>query len=135
MIPSSFINLGETNMKLRNFALTLVAAASLGAGPSLAGNSDVWLSNKTGHAIREIYLSPAGQAQWGGDRLLDSAAIESGRLILLKFGAPLACVQDLKVVFEDNDRVAVMTSLDMCAMDLLSLKLDSATRTIVALQQ
>ena len=122
-------------MKLRNLGLLLTAAASLAAGPSFAGDADVWLVNNTGHPIREIYLSPASQGQWGGDRLLDNAAIDNEKQIFLKFGARLACVQDLKVVFADNDAESVVASLDMCAIDKLSLQFYPATRTTIALKQ
>ncbi|QJR14611.1 hypothetical protein [Usitatibacter palustris] len=122
-------------MKLRTFGLMLTAAASLGAGPSFAGDSEVMLANNSGHAIREVYLSPAGQNQWGGDRFQDNAAMENGTQIVLKFGARLACVQDMKVVFADNNAEAVMTSLDMCAISKVNLKFDPKTRTTIALKQ
>src|SRR3954469_18061627 len=66
---------GGSKMKLRNFGLTLTAAAAMAAGPSIAAESEVWLVNNSGRAIREIYLSPASHGQWGGDRLLDNAAV------------------------------------------------------------
>jgi len=122
-------------MKLRNFGLMLTVVASLAAGNSFAGDAEVWLVNSTGHPIREIYLSPATRSQWGGDRLLDNAAIENQKQVLLKFGARLACVQDLKVVFEDDDSEAVVANLDMCAIDKVTLRFDSAARTFVALKQ
>ena len=62
------------------------------------------------------------------------AVTGDGRQILLKFGARLACMQDLKVVFEDNDAEAVLVSLDMCSIDKLSLKFDATTRTTIALK-
>jgi hypothetical protein len=122
-------------MKLHTFGLVLTAAASLASAPSFAGDSEVWFANNSGHAIREVYLSPASQGQWGGDRFQDNAAMENGTQILLKFGARLSCMQDLKVVFADNNAEAVMTSLDMCSINKVSLKFDPKTRTTIALKQ
>jgi hypothetical protein len=122
-------------MKLRSLGMMLTLGACLAAGSSFAGDADVWLVNKTGYPISQIYLSATHQNQWGSDRLQDNAAFETDNWIFLKFGARLACAQDIKVVFEGSDTQVVWENLDVCQIDKLTLKYDQVTKTVTALKQ
>ena len=58
------------DMKLRQIGLAVLFVSGLAAsGLASAGNADFTLVNKTGYAIREVYLSPAHKTKWGNDRL------------------------------------------------------------------
>jgi hypothetical protein len=131
-----FTNLWENAMmKLRNLVMMLTVGASMAAGSSFAGDTDFWLVNKTGYPIREIYISAAHKSQWGGDQLGNKEVMANNKSLFLKFKDRAACMQDMKVVFEDNSSVAVWENLDLCEIDKLSLKYDRATKKVTALKQ
>lgn len=106
------------------FRSGLVAIAMLAAGlfsPVQAGEADFTLVNRTGYTLREIYLSPSKSNTWGKDRMGDDV-LENGKSRLFKFGEKGACMQDLKVVFEDDGSDVTWEGFDLCSINKITLR-------------
>jgi hypothetical protein len=80
------------------------AAASAPAQPSGDKTSNLTIYNKTDWAVHHLYVSPAGQSQWGADQL-GEVTIEPGSSFKLN---DIPCdTYDIKVVDEDGDECVI----------------------------
>ena len=120
------------NMKLRQFGLAALFFSGLTAASlACAGNADFTLVNKTGYALSEVYLSPAHKTKWGPDRLgHDTLANNKSRVF--KFTDRASCVQDLKVVFDDDGSDVTWEDFDLCELNKITLKYNRKTREVSA---
>ena len=109
-------------MKLRQFGCAMVLVSGLiGTGMAVAGNADFTLVNKTGYTLREIYISASKKSHWGPDRLGQNN-LEPNQARLFEFSDKASCMQDLKVVFDDDDTEVTWGSLDLCVLNKITLK-------------
>lgn len=109
---------------------TLSFLASFAASVQ-AGEADFTLLNRTGYAIREVYISPANRKSWGTDRLGDGT-LENGRSRLFKFSDRAACQQDLMVVFDDDNSEVTWENFDLCEINKITLKYNRRSREVSA---
>ncbi len=111
----------------------LLGAATLSvfAGSAIAGDADFTLVNRTGFALREVYISPSHKNNWGKDRMGDYT-LENGKGRLFKFADKSACEQDIKVVFDDDSSEVVWEEIDLCAINKITLKYNRKTRIVSA---
>ena len=119
-------------MKLRQISLALMFVSGLAAsGIASAGDADFTLVNKTGYAIREVYLSPAHKTKWGNDRL-GSNTLDNNKQQLFKFADKASCKQDLMVVFDDDGSEVIWEDFDLCDLNKITLKYNRKTRVVSA---
>lgn len=98
-------------------------AAAPPAAATTGSSTSFGLANATGSAISELYVSPTKSKTWGKD-ILGDHTIEDGEV--WKITVPKAkgrCMQDLKVVFDDNSE-AIWESLDLCDLTKITLTYD-----------
>ena len=104
---------------------SLVAAAGLSLGlmstGAFAQNADFDLTNSTGYPIRELYVSPSKAKTWGGD-VLCKHVINNGDMWHITFprGAS-SCMQDIKIVFDDDSSEVVWEDFDLCKINKITL--------------
>jgi len=67
-----------------------------------SSESSVRIVNKTGYAIHEVYIRPAGASNWGSDRL-ESTIIRNGHSISVKLPSSASNRFDICLVDVDND--------------------------------
>ena len=101
------------------------------SGIASAGSADFTLVNKTGYALREVYLSPAHKTKWGNDRL-GQDTLENNKSRLFKFSDKSSCVQDLMVVFDDDGSDVTWEDFDLCALNKITLKYNRKTKVVSA---
>lgn len=119
-------------MKLFRTSLLFTAlSAALVSNSALAGAADFTLVNRTGYALREVYISPSNKNAWGNDRLGDSV-MDHNRQRLFKFSDKSSCSQDLKVVFDDDDSEVIWEDFDLCELNKITLRYNRKTRTVSA---
>ena len=119
-------------MKLRQIGLALFLLSGLAAsGVANAGAADFTLVNRTGYALREVYISPANKASWGSDRL-GRNVLDNNKQRLFKFGDRGSCRQDLKVVFDDDDSEVIWEDFDLCELEKITLRYNRKTDTVSA---
>lgn len=111
----------------------LLSAAALAAfaGSAIAGSADFTLVNRTGFALREVYISPSHKNDWGKDRMGDYT-LENGKARLFKFSDKSACMQDIKVVFDDDESEVIWEEIDLCEINKITLKYNRKTRVVSA---
>lgn len=114
----------------RQFLLSAIATVLL-TGTAIAGDADFTLVNRTGYALREVYISPSHKNAWGRDRMGDNV-LENGKARLFKFSDKSSCEQDLKVVFDDDDSEVVWEDIDLCELNKITLKYNRKTRMVSA---
>ena len=120
------------DMKLRQIGLTVLFVSGLAAsGVASAGDADFTLVNKTGYALREVYLSPTHKTNWGSDRL-GSNTLENNKSRVFKFADKASCVQDLMVVFDDDGSDVTWEDLDLCDLNKITLKYNRKTKLVSA---
>ena len=114
----------------RNLMLGAVSAV-LAVSAAIAGDANFTLVNKTGYTLREVYISPSHKQDWGKDRMGDGV-LDNGRSRLFKFSDKSACLQDLMVVFDDDDSQVVWEEFDLCALNKITLKYNRKTQQVSA---
>ncbi|PWS35329.1 hypothetical protein DFH01_16985 [Falsiroseomonas bella] len=88
-------------MLLRRIVLAALAAL-LSAGPALAqADPSFNLVNRSGQPIRELYVSPVSNPNWGHD-LLGSDVLPDGRAFPVRIPPSAGCRQDVRVVYADG---------------------------------
>ncbi len=88
---------------------------------SRAQNADFQLVNKTGYAISEVYVSPSKSRSWGKD-ILGRHVIDDGEAWNLSFPhSKSQCVQDLKIIFEDDNSSVIWDGFDLCEIHKITL--------------
>lgn len=118
----------------RLLAPLFTACISLAPFAAFAGDADFTLVNGTGYTIREVYISAANRNAWGRDRLGDGELANS-KSKLFKFSDSANCVQDIKVVFDDNNAEVVWEDLDLCEINKLTLKYNRSAKTVSAIKE
>jgi hypothetical protein len=117
--------------KLSHTFLFTALAGGLFAGSALAGDADFTLVNRTGYDIREVYISPSHKNAWGKDRMGDNL-LENGKRRLFKFSDKSSCMQDMKVVFDDDASEVVWEEIDLCELNTITIKYNRKTREVSA---
>jgi hypothetical protein len=118
----------KLNKTLLAAALT---AALFASAPSMAGDADFTLVNKTGYTLREIYISPANKKNWGSDRM-GKNTLGNNKSRLFKFSDKASCEQDLRVVFDDDGSEVIWEDFDLCTINKITLKYDRKSNTVSA---
>ena len=116
------------------FARTLLVAASLlvAIPAAQAQDADFTLINSTGYPLREVYVSPSKQENWGPDRLGDGI-LADGASKLFRFPKSQAtCMQDLKVVYDDDGTSSKWEGINLCEIDKIRLRYNRQTDTSTA---
>ena len=112
--------------------LAFVLGLSLVAGTAAAQNADFSLVNRTGYPISEVYVSPTKAKSWGKD-ILGRHTIEKGETWKLTFPQSKSqCVQDLKIVFEDDNSEVVWENFNLCEIEKITLTYDRKSGTTSA---
>lgn len=110
----------------------VLLASALGfSGAALAGDADFTLVNRTGYDISEVYISPANKNNWGRDRL-GRNLLENGRSKLFTFSDSANCVQDLKVVFDDDNSSVIWEDFDLCELHKITIRYNRRTGEVSA---
>jgi hypothetical protein len=104
-------------------ALAIVALA----GPALAAGASFTLVNRAAVAIRELFVTPAGDANWGQNRVTGHP-IPPGGSFLVKRRADGNCILDLRAVFADG-RAEERKSLNTCNVDTVAVGMAATTAT------
>ena len=121
-------------MQIRKFSAAVLFLLSLlasGFAFAATGDADFTLTNRTGITIREIYVSPTARNQWGRDRLGDNT-LANGASRHFKFGDSASCIQDIKVVFEDDTPDTVWGKIDLCKIEKITLRYNRQTKAVSA---
>ena len=119
-------------MLFKHAVLTIITLAAISAvSPTLAGDADFTLVNRTGYAIREVYIAPSKSTNWGNDRLGDGT-LGNGRQRLFKFSDKSSCKQDLQVIFDDDASEVVWENFDLCVINKITLKYNRSSKTVSA---
>jgi hypothetical protein len=92
-------------------ALTLVPGG-VGAALAQAENPSFNLVNRAGMAVKELYVTPAGDANWGRNRLAGTT-IAAGASYPVRRRIDGNCIFDLRVVFADG-RIEDRRDLNTC---------------------
>jgi hypothetical protein len=82
--------------------LARVLLLLLAAAPAAAqGDPSFTLVNRSGQAIRELYVSPVVETTWGRD-WLNGQVLPDGRSLPVRLSPAGGCRQDIRVVFGDG---------------------------------
>ena len=101
------------------------------SGLAYAGDADFMLVNRTGYAINEVFISPTKKDNWGKDRL-GSNQLLNGQARKFKFGDTKNCVQDIQVVFTDDESEVEWEGFNLCELDKITLRYNRKTREVSA---
>lgn len=113
------------------FALTTLAVAGF-VSAAHAQDADFTLINSTGYPLREVYVSPAHQDDWGQDRL-GRSVLDNGESRTFRFPKNASqCVRDLKVVYDDDGSSSVWHNVDFCQIERVRLRYNRSTDTTTA---
>jgi hypothetical protein len=108
-------------MKYLSLTVAALAAAVLMPSVASAGDQDFSLINKTGYAIREVYVSPHNAADWEED-VLGEDTLDDDTSVKIHFSRDTdACTWDLKVVYSDDGSSAEWSNFDLCTISQVSI--------------
>ena len=103
----------------------------LAVGSAFAGDADFTLVNRPGYSIREVYITPSHKKDWGKDRMGENV-LDNGKARLFKFSDKSSCLQDLMVVFDDDESEVIWEEFDLCELNKITLKYNRKTREVSA---
>lgn len=104
--------------------ISVAVAIALIASPVVAQDADFTLVNATGYPIGELYVSPSKAKSWGGD-VLGKHIIKNGEAWKITFPqSKTQCIQDIQIVFDDDDSKVVWEGVDLCETTRLTLTYD-----------
>lgn len=103
-------------MRIRPFMLGALLAVMCGLiGPAAAqGDPSFNLLNRSGETIREIYVSPVTERNWGRD-LLGQDVLPPGRTLAVRIAPSAGCRHDVRVVYADG-RPEERRDVDTCTI-------------------
>jgi hypothetical protein len=81
--------------------LLLLPLLLQGRPAAAQGDPSFNLVNRSGQAIREIYVSPSEERYWGAD-LLQTQVLPNGRSFAVRLPPAAGCRQDVRVVYADG---------------------------------
>ncbi|OYD80392.1 hypothetical protein [Azospirillum brasilense] len=103
-----------------------VAALFLFHGAAMAGQQDFTIANKTGYALKHIYVSESANEKWDED-ILGRDVLDDGEEFELSFDkAEKTCKWDMKVIYDDGES-AVWQNLNLCKISKLTLRWNKNT--------
>lgn len=127
----------STEIILKNVAAKLLLVASslvLLHGAAAAGQQDFTIVNKTGYALKHIYVSEAKSDSWDED-ILGRDVLDDGEYFEVSFDkAEKTCKWDMKVAYDDGE-TAVWQNLDLCQISKLTLKWNKNTGVTSAIKE
>ena len=101
----------------------LLAAPAL-ATPAVAADASFTLVNRASVAVRSLFVTPAGDANWGQNRLAGHP-IPPGGSFLVKRRADGNCIMDIRAVFADG-RTEDRKGLNTCNVDAVAVGMAAA---------
>jgi hypothetical protein len=108
------------------------SAPRASAPPASAHNANFSLVNATGYPIGELYVSSSKSKTWGKD-LLGDHTIENDDTWKITFPQSKSqCLQDMKIVFADDDSEAVWEGFDLCRISKMTLTYNRKTGVTTA---
>ena len=100
-------------------ALLLPLLSAAAGGPAWAqSNPSFNVANRASSVILELYASPVGVSNWGGNRLT-GVAVPPGQRYAIRLPADGNCIYDVRVVYA-NGQSDERRSVNTCAVDDLS---------------
>ena len=96
-------------------AAGLLATAAHGQGPQ---NPSFNLQNRSSSAIRELYVTPAGDERWGRNRL--NQPLPAGASFAVRRRVDGNCVFDIRVIYVDG-RTEDRRGVDTCRSDAVAV--------------
>ena len=105
---------------IRLISFVAVMVLALG-GVAWAQDASFTLVNRASMAVRELFVTPAGDANWGQNRLL-GRTIPPGGSFLVKRRADGNCIMDIRAVFADGHREE-RKGLNTCNIDAVAVGL------------
>lgn len=100
-------------------------------GGTFAADADFVLVNRTGYALNEVFISPAKKNNWGKDRL-GANQLLNGQSRKFKFGDTKHCMQDIKVMFTDDESEVEWEDFDLCELNKITLRYDRKSGEVSA---
>lgn len=110
--------------------IVVLAVLAIGSG-AFAGDADFILVNRAGYAPNEVFISPTARNNWGNDRLGDNQ-LPNGQSRKFKLGDTKHCVQDIRVVFTDDESEVDWEGFDLCELNKISLRYDRKSGDVSA---
>jgi len=116
-------------------SVSIILATAMIVSPVLAQDADFTLVNATGYPIGELYVSPTKSKSWGGD-VLGKHVIENGDAWKITFPqSKTQCLQDVQIVFHDDDSKVVWEGIDLCEINKLTLTYDRKSGVTTATKE
>ena len=88
------------------------AGAATGGGHGAGREATLRLVNRGGGDVHEVYATPPGDPNWGGDRLGDDTVAPGSTRVIRLPGA--GCIYDVRVVYADGQETE-RRRVDLCA--------------------
>ena len=113
----------------RSGFLAVLAAFALGFAPgvSAADSRNVTVVNATGYQIKFLGFNPPGDNQWNDNEL--GGTLNDGEKVYVKFnGADKGCDWNIRVDWANYDSAVLWRGVDLCTVDVLTLKYDKDTK-------
>lgn len=116
---------------MKTFFLGLVVAIATLAGSSsfAADDRNVTVVNGTGYGIKFLGFNNPGDNDWSDNEL--GKVLTDGESVYVKFNnADKGCKWNIRIDWSDPGYPGVLwRNIDLCAVDVLTLKYDRATNT------
>jgi hypothetical protein len=106
-------------MSMLRVAFTLALLTPAWALAQPAANPSFTLDNQGAVAVKELFVTPAGRANWGRDRL-EGKGVAKAAKAAVRLPADGNCIYDLKAVFADG-RAEERRGQNTCQVKLIAV--------------
>jgi hypothetical protein len=104
----------------------VVAAATLLSSASRADDRDFIIVNSTGYPIKFIGVNPPGDNEWTENEL--GGVLKDGDNIKVRFNQThKGCAWNVKVTWADDNTSSIFRGLDLCKIEVMTLRYDKAS--------
>jgi len=107
--------------------LAFAVAVATGGVVSAQGKQDFILENATGYTIKEVFVSPTNDDDWGED-IMGRDVLEDGDEVPIQFARKeKTCKWDLRVTYDDDNERVVWRGFDLCQISKITIKYHRAS--------
>jgi hypothetical protein len=115
-------------MKHKLFLLFAFAMLAFSTASIAADERDFVVANTTGYPIKFIGVNTAGDEVWNENEL--SSTLADGARFKVKFsGADKGCKWNIKVTWADDNTSSYFRGLDLCTINVVTLKYNRSSDT------
>jgi hypothetical protein len=115
-------------MRALFLGFVIAVATLIGSSSFAADDRNVTVVNGTGYGIKFLGFNNPGDDEWS-DNEISSVLVDGGSVYVKFNNADKGCKWNIKIDWADEDSGVLWRNVDLCQVDVITLKYNKATDT------